>query len=264
MDQKQPSASASANNINSINRAFEILKLFHDSWELGIQDISRLTGLNKTTVFRVVKSLEANRMLEQNPRTNKYHPGFAIVELAHSVYRNFDAKHIFLPYMYRLQQEFNEDCVLSVLSGTHAVCIERMQGDNPVNLHSRVGRALPVYGGSTARVLLSFLDRATLEQVYEGLDHAAGMRIPVTREVLESSMEFVRKNGYLSSCGVTDDGVYSVSIPIHANTGKVYSLGVCGVEDRMRHKGIETITKRLLEYGKEISERLACCDVIET
>ena len=100
MDEKQPSA----NHINSINRAFDILRLFRDSWELGIQDISRLTGLNKTTVFRVVKSLEANRMLEQNLQTAKYHPGFAIVELAHSVYKNFDVKHIFLPYMRLLRE----------------------------------------------------------------------------------------------------------------------------------------------------------------
>lgn len=264
MDQKQPKAAANANNINSINRAFEILRLFHGSWELGIQDISRLTGLNKTTVFRVVKSLEANRMLEQNPHTNKYHPGFAIVELAHSVYQNFDAKRIFLPYMLLLQQEFNEDSVLSVLSGMHAVCIERMQGDNSINLHSRVGRALPVYSGSTARVLLSFLDQATLEQVYAEAKKPTGLRVPVSREDLEASMDFVRKNGYLTSCGVTDAGVFSVSIPIPMGKDKVYSLGICGVEDRMRSKGIETITKRLLEYGKEISEKLACCDVIET
>lgn len=259
MDEKQQKA----NNINSINRAFEILRLFHDSWELGIQDISRLTGLNKTTVFRVVKSLEANRMLEQNPHTNKYFPGFAIVELAHSVYQNFDAKWIFLPYMHLLQQEFNEDSVLSVLSGTHAVCIERMQGDNAINLHSRVGRALPVYGGSTARVFFPFLDEETRQKVYEDVGNAKGLRVTVSREDLDRSADFVRENGYLTSVGVLDEGVFSVSVPIRMNGKVLYSLGICGVDERMHSKGIENIARRLLEYGKEISTKLDCCDVIE-
>lgn len=251
-----------ANNINSIHRAFEILRLFHDKWELGIQDISRLTGLNKTTVFRVVKSLEANRMLEQNPRTSKYHPGFAIVELAHSVYQNFDVKSIFQPYMRLLCQEFNEDVVLSVLSGTRAVCIERIQGDNAINLHSRVGRALPVYGGSTARVFLPFLDPSALQQIYQELSDARDLRIPQGENDLAESMEFVRQHGYLTSHGVTDAGVFSVSIPIRMDAFHIYSLGICGVEERMRCKGIDTITQRLLEYGQQISDKLVYCDVI--
>lgn len=258
MDEKQQKA----NNINSINRAFEILRLFSDSWELGIQDISRMSGLNKTTVFRVVKSLEANRMLEQNPRTNKYHPGFAIVELAHNVYTNFDVKKIFHPYMRLLREEFNEDVILSTLSDIHAVCIERMEGDNAINLHSRVGRALPVYGGSTARVFLPFLSQSKLQQVFQELPNASGLLILPSQKDLVESMNFVREHGFLTSCGVTDAGVFSVSVPIRMDSTHIYSLGICGVEERMRRKGIEGITTRLLKYSKIILEKLACCDVI--
>lgn len=258
MDEKQQRA----NNINSINRAFEILHLFKDSWELGIQDISQLTGLNKTTVFRVVKTLEANRMLEQSPRTAKYHPGFAIVELAHSVYKNFNVKYIFLPYMRRLREEFNEDVILSVLSDTHAVCIERMEGNNAINLHSRVGRALPIYGGSTARVFLPFVDQDVLQRVYQEAESQTGPLIPVSRETLDKNARFVREHGYLISCGVTDAGVLSVSVPVQMDSAHIYSLAVCGVEERMYSKGIDVITARLLDYSRQVSDKLACCDVI--
>ena len=258
MDEKQPSA----NHINSINRAFDILRLFRDSWELGIQDISRLTGLNKTTVFRVVKSLEANRMLEQNLQTAKYHPGFAIVELAHSVYKNFDVKHIFLPYMRLLREEFNEDVILSVLSGTRAVCIERTEGDNAINLHSRVGRALPIYGGSTARVFLPFVSQEILYRVYQEAETQTDLLVPVSREILEESIQFVCSHGYLTSCGVTDAGVFSVSVPVQMDSSHIYSLGICGVEERMLGKGVAAITSRLLGYSRQLSDKLACCDVI--
>lgn len=258
MDEKQQRA----NNINSINRAFEILRLFKDSWELGIQDISQMTGLNKTTVFRVVKTLEGNRMLEQNPRTLKYHPGFAIIELAHSVYKNFDVKHIFLPYMRRLQEEFNEDVVLSVLSDTYAVCIERMEGNNAINLHSRVGRALPIYGGSTARVFLPFVSTDILQRIYLEAESQTELLAPVTRASLDESMQFVREHGYLISCGVTDAGVLSISVPVQMDYAHTYSLGVCGVEDRMQSKGIDRITALLLNYKQQLSDKLACCDVI--
>lgn len=259
MEKKQPGPS----NINSISRAFDILRLFQNEWELGIQDISRLSGLNKTTVFRVVKSLEANCILEQNSKNSKYHPGFAIVELAHSVYTNFDVKYIFHPYMKSLREEFNEDVVLSVLSDVRAVCIERFMGDNAINLSSRVGRTLPLYGGSTARVFLPFLSAGKLQRVCEDLQNApTEVLLPPTKEELIDSLNFVREHGFLSSCGVTDAGVLSVSIPIPMDRTHIYSLGICGVESRMLEKGVDLITSRMLQSGKQIAEKLACCDVI--
>lgn len=248
--------------INSIHRAFVILRLFNQSWELGIQEISHLTGLNKTTVFRVVKSLEANGVLEQNPSNSKYYPGLAILELAHGIYQNYDVKNIFLPYMKLLREEFNEDVVLSVLSGVYAVCIERLEGDNAINLHSRVGRALPLCGGSTARVFLPYLSQESLECVYQDERSAQALARPATRADLEESLAFVKQNGYLISCGVTDEGVFSISVPVRMDDTRIYSLGICGVEERMHSKGVDVLISRLLDYGKQLSEKLAYCEVI--
>lgn len=251
-----------SNNINSINRAFMILRLFSESWELGIQDISRLTGLNKTTVFRVVKSLEANRMLGQNHQTDKYYPDVGVLELAHNIYANYDVKYVFQPYMNRLLEEFNEDVILSTLSGTTAVCIERFRSNNVMALYSNVGRALPVYGGSTARVFLPYLDEDARSHVYQELQQARELARPVSVEDLEESMDFIQKNGYMMSCGVMDRNVFSVSVPVKVDDSHIYSLGICGLKERMYSKGVDHIAERLLDYGKQISDKLVYCDVI--
>jgi DNA-binding IclR family transcriptional regulator len=248
--------------INSITRAWVILQLFDQSWELGIQDISRLTGLNKTTVFRVVKSLEANGLLVQNASNNKYNPGIAILKLAHGMYKNYDVKNIFVPYMKKLHDEFNEDVILSVLSGTDVVCIDRLEGVNAINLHSRIGKSMPVCAGSTARVLLPYLDNKSLKAVYSDVKTMHSLTIPTTKKELEESINFIKSHGYLTSCGVVDTGVTSVSIPIFMNKDHVYSLGICGIKERIHEKGIKNIIKRMLEFGKELEEKIVCCEMV--
>lgn len=251
--------------INSITRALDILRLFDSqNWELGIQEISNRLAMNKTTVFRVVKTLEINGFLIQNPINSKYYPGFAILEMAHDMFQNFSEKSLIYPFMQQLQSEFNEDIVLSVLNGTNAICIERLESNNGLRLSSHVGRILPLYAGATGKVFLPYLPPEILESVLSCEKETFTMYTKIDRPSLEKDIESIRKNGYIISISEMDLGVSAIAVPIFDGKGKAaYSLGVCGSTERLESKDRDQIIKRLLEISSIISKRLGYLHIVQ-
>ena len=60
-----------------------VLRQFaRDASSLGVTELSQLTGMDKTSVFRALKVLERYRFIEQDSTTKKYKLGFAVIELA--------------------------------------------------------------------------------------------------------------------------------------------------------------------------------------
>lgn len=244
--------------INSISKAFEVLKLFNSNeTELGIREIGVRLGMNATTVYRIVKTLELNGMLFQNPDNSKYSPSFAILEMAHAMFGNFDDKKVIRPFMAALQKEFNEDIILSVLHGTSSVCIDRLESVNGINLSSSIGRVLPLTRGATGKVFLPYLASDTLEALLSTAAEGPDRPGSVDRQSLERDLAALRRDGFISSRAELDDGVYAIAVPIFRGDGEIkYSLGMCGTIERMEAKGPDLVAARLVEIGKVISRRL--------
>jgi len=254
--------------INSITKAFDILRLFDDeTYELGIREISAKLDMNKTTVYRIVKTLEINNMLVQNPINRKYYPGLSILQMAHKMFKNYGDKDLIYPYMLELQKEFNEDIVFSVLSGTNVVCIERLESDNGLILSSRIGRVLPITSGATSKAFLPFLPEETISSIldsFETKDKLDNLHSKRTRQSLEADIALIRKKGYAISYSEVDTGVCAIAVPIFDNYQRVaYSLGICGTTHRMESKGIESMANKLLEASKILSKGLESLKTVQ-
>ena len=60
----------------AVLRALRLLKSFHsDQPELGLAELTRRSGLNRTTVFRLLTALESEGMLERNPKSDAWRLG---------------------------------------------------------------------------------------------------------------------------------------------------------------------------------------------
>lgn len=253
--------------INSITKAFDILRLFdEDTLELGIREISARLAMNKTTVYRIVKTLEINNMVVQNPNNRKYYPGISILHMAHNMFKNFGDKHLIYPYMLELQKEFNEDIVFSILSGTNVVCIERLESDNGLILSSRIGRVLPITSGATSKAFLPFLQDEVISSILDSFEpkEAVDGLHSITRQSLEEDIKSIREKGYAISYSEVDIGVCAIAVPVFDNYHRVaYSLGICGSTNRMEAKGIELMTNRLLELSKTLSKELESLKTVQ-
>ena len=250
--------------ISSITKGFDVLRLFNEGeTELGIREISTMLAMNKTTVYRIVKTLELNGMLIQNPINSKYSPGFSILEMAHKMFKNYDDKKLLSPFMKDLQNEFNEDVVLSVLNGTNAVCIDRLESNNGLVISAHVGRILPIVAGATGKVFLPYIPKDTLDIILKNSRDSNSKQV-TSKTSLEKDIEKIVTSGYITSEEEIDTGVFAIAVPVFDDKGDAkYSLGICGSVERIKLKGIDTIANRLLEVKDEISKRLGHLSMVK-
>src|SRR2546428_7222076 len=81
---------AMRNEVQSLDRAIEILRLLGGEPEMRVTDLARRLEVHKSTVFRLLSTLQEHGLVEQNPTTEKYRLGYGLVRLAGAVVAELD------------------------------------------------------------------------------------------------------------------------------------------------------------------------------
>ncbi len=152
-----------------MRNAARVLRAFsHADQELGVTELSRRLGLGKSTTHRLVATLEAERLLEQDQATGKYRLGLALYELGTTVTEHVDLHQAALPVLTTLRHRTGEMVHVAVLDGLEAVYVERLESPYMLPVFRRVGHRLPAHWTSSGKVLLAALPRPELERRLKG------------------------------------------------------------------------------------------------
>ena len=77
--------------LGSVRTAARVLRAFSEAdTELGVTELARRLGLSKSTAHRVLATLAAERLLEQDQETGRYRLGLALYELGSAVSEHVD------------------------------------------------------------------------------------------------------------------------------------------------------------------------------
>jgi DNA-binding IclR family transcriptional regulator len=212
--------------VRSVVRAIDILALFdplHPSRTL--RDLVAATGLPKTTVVRLLSTLEARTLVTTRGEvTYTLGAGFLRwVRLAQSVWEvNTETR----TAMRRLVDECGETVNVYVRQDSRRVCIAQEEGTATVRSVVEVGVPMPITAGATAKVLLGGIPEATLASVLPDLDtdRLAG---------LERQVAAVLETGYAVTHGERELGASAVAAPIRDTAGRVVAaLSISGPTSR--------------------------------
>lgn len=240
--------------INSIIRATAILELYEklNVQELGIAEISKELGIQKTTVFNIVKTLVHQGWLIQDSPNGKYRLGTGILRVSTMITRSFTTEELIEREMRRLRDEYNEDVVLTAMVDGIPICVEKVKSANYLQIQSKVGRVGNLVRGSTGKALFAWQPEKFIEETLK-------KRFPETetglqeKEKVEEELKKIREQGYCISISEQDKGVASVAVPILNDKGyAVYSLAVIGEENRMKQKDLDLIRQELVRVARSL------------
>ena len=201
--------------INSISRGAEVLISMSNGLD-RISDISKRIGLSKSTVHRLLKSLEKSGFTIQDSLTHRYHLGPLILNLSSKpIIAHQHLVMCAIEEMRRLRDLSRETVVLHIRVGMERICLEELQSLEDIKYTAGKGVTAPVYTGSAGKVLLAELEDDELHLL---LNHLKMIRIgPDTitdRQVLLKELEKVRKQGYATSHHERLPDAASISVPI--------------------------------------------------
>ena len=242
----------------AVRRAVSVLKVFTASRpELGLSEVARAAGLNKTTVFRLLSALEGEGLVQRAPKGEAYRLG---PELAALGLRALGATDLLLaarPELPALAEATQETASLEVLVGREVVILDEVRGRRVLAAVPEVGAHSPAHATSTGKAQIAFLPE---EQWQEFLTPPLSRLTPKTLcepETLRRELRRVRTRGYATTLEELEPGYVGVGVPVRgANGSVVATLSVGGPSTRLTAERVSEIAQLLLAAASRASERL--------
>jgi DNA-binding IclR family transcriptional regulator len=214
-------------------KAMAIVERIAEAGEITPARLAELTGEPRSTIYRLLATLQELGLVEPGRRRGTYLLGLKLFQLGSTVVSRFDVRQAALPTMERIHEEIGETTFLCVRRGFEAVCIERIDGARVNVLALRLGGSMPLHVGSVARALLAFEPPAAWEEYLEHQQlEPLTPKTPVTPEAVIAELRATRERGYAVSDEDVTPGVGSVGAPILDHSGTVVAaLSVGGMRD---------------------------------
>ena len=244
------------NKVQSLDRALEILKLLGGEPEMRVTDLARRLEVHKSTVFRLLATLQEHGLVEQNPSTERYRLGYGLVRLAGSVVAELDLARASRPVLEELASRTGETVNLAILQGEQVVNIEQIAAPNLVVNVNWVGKQTPLHATSNGKVLLAHLDPQERGRLLGSLPRLTPRTITDSR-VLEKQLSRVVEDGYAFTLEELELGLNAVAAPVFAPDGRVLAaVSVAGPSYRVTPHRLTELGEMTKDAGEAISRRL--------
>lgn len=244
-------AQPAARRVASVERALAVLGALADSeGELGTNEIARRTGINASSVSRLLATLAEAGFVEQVAATGRYRLGIRLLQLGNSVLARLDLREVARPELHALAEATGETATLSAPGEHDAVTVDFVSSTSSVRSVAQLGRPSVGHATATGKVLLAFGNA----RLPAGALTAYTERTLTSRRAVAGEIERVRKRGFAQSIGEREQDLNAIAAPIWSGGGGLAGiLGVQGPASRFGPKEMEAALERLLEAAATLS-----------
>lgn len=240
--------------VASVGRALAVLDaLAAGPGELGTNDIARRTGINASTVSRLLATLAAAGLVEHVGRSGRYRLGIRLVHLGHAVLSRLDVRELARPHLRALVQATDETATLSIAGDRAAVTIDFVRSPASVQSVAQVGRPSVAHATATGKVMLAFGGVA----LPAGRLEAYTARTLTDRGALAAELDRVRARGWAESLGEREDDLNAIAAPVRDSDGELAAIvGVQGPAARFTTRTMGEALEALRHHAGAISDEL--------
>lgn len=218
----------------AVTRALRLLETFGvDDAQLTLAELSRRTGMHKTTVLRIARTLAQDHYLVQK-EDGSWRLGRAAGWLGACYQATFDVHEVVEPVLRELTIQTGESASFYVREGNQRTCLARVDGPRTIRHHVRVGIGLPLDLGAPGRVILAFSGEPG--EPYES----------------------IRQRGFHLSLGEREPEVSSVSAPVFGLQWRLLgSVCISGPTSRLSEARLLELSPIIIQAANQLSYALA-------
>jgi IclR family acetate operon transcriptional repressor len=234
--------------VAAVQRAIAILdELAAARGELGTNEIARRTGINVSTISRILATLAGGGLVDHVAATGRYRLGAGVVRLASAA--GLDVRSLVRPHLEELGRSIGETVTVSVPGEHEAFTLDFVQSPLTVRSVAEVGRTSAAHATAVGKVFLA----------YGGTVPAGGLKTYTERTivdpgVLEVELAAVRDGGWAQAIGEREDDLNAVAAPVFDGAGKLAAiLGAQGPAGRFSPRAMRVAVDLLTDKAAQIS-----------
>jgi DNA-binding IclR family transcriptional regulator len=242
--------------VQSIERAFAVLRALATG-PAGVTDIAVRVGLPKSTVARLLSTLEGLEIIVQHEVGGSYRLGPGLADLASSIHPSGSLVAAARPHLVELVEQVGESAGISAADGARVHFLDQVDGDRQVRVRNWTGELLPMHSTSSGMVLLAFADDALRSAVMRNPMERSTAHTITTAQALGRRLAEIRTVGHCWAYEEFEDGLNSVAAPVRDRRNHVVAaVHIHGPAFRFPGKAATRIGQLVVECGQRIGAAL--------
>ena len=245
--------------LQSIERAVAILDYLAEHADgARLSTLSRDLGLNKSTAFGLLSSLEQLGLLQQDTETGAYRLGIRMLQYGLAVQKHMDLVADAKPFLDKLSAQFEETVHMAVLSEGGIVYVAKSESTKSIRMVTQIGAKTPAYCSALGKVLLAALPPEQLRSVVDGISFYPYTPATIrSREELLLELEEVRRSGIAYDREEREPGLFCISAPVKGAHGQcVAAISMSLPAGRVCQHNVEELVRAVRYTAQDISRQL--------
>lgn len=249
-------------HVQSVERAAALLRAVAASSgpSTTASALAETVGLNRTTTWRLLSTLEQQRLVSLDRRTGWYTLGFGLLDLAGRAGGDSLAQAA-RSVLERIAGQTGETAALAVLRDRVLTYVAEAQAGAIVSVTVQ-GRPVSLHATSTGKALLAFSEADVVKELLQ-LSHGGRLQrftasTITSRAALTRELARTKERGYSECRGEFDESAWGVSAPVLDAVGRpVAVLSIWGPPERVTSKRFASLGRLLVDGAGELAGRPA-------
>ncbi len=209
-------------------------------------ELAALTGLPRSTLFRLLAALEAHGYVRRGPRDRGWRLGFRLFELAQGAWSGFDLRDAALEEIARLRELTGETVQLATLDGGDCLIVGGADGTQAIRHAAALGQRSRWTENAGGLALVSLADAGVRGALVAEIE-------PAARPALQAAIELARGRGYAVGAD-SGNGVADVAAPILDVRGTAAAaLVLAGPAYRLNERRLHALAPVLMAAARRVS-----------
>lgn len=246
--------------LSSFGKILTVLDLFSVSRPvINVDTISAELGLSKPTSYRYLKELVSAELLQRLSGTSgDYTLGSKIAVLDYISRTTDPLVQISIPFMHEIVERTEFSCLLTLLNHDSCIDLHDEVFKNTLLLSYGRGCPRPVFVGSSAKVMMSYLPKQQILDYYQRYSaQLSEVGFADSEDDFLNKMKKIKKQGYYFSVGELDPNISGLSVPIKFSSKEPpLALTLLASKNRFEFVNLQKLIEILQENASLIEKKV--------
>ncbi len=236
--------------VATVERAVAVLHALAESTsDVGNNEIARRTGINASTVSRLLATLATDELVTQVADTGRFRLGPRLVELGNAALARVDMRQVCHPHLVALTEATGETATLSIPYEEGTITVDFVQSPSSVRSVAQVGRPSIAHATATGKVFLAYAG-----SLPTGPLPSYTRRTITDTAALATEVATIRLRGWAQAVGEREEDQNAIAAPI-LGSGAVLTavLGLQGPAGRFGPKVMRGAVEELTAHSETLS-----------
>jgi IclR family transcriptional regulator, KDG regulon repressor len=247
--------------VPAVHRAVQVLEILAGSHTgFSLADLSRQTGIPKSSLFRILLTLERSYIVQLDRTRNVYNLGMKLIDWGNRALDKIDLKSVTHPHLMRMAHETRESYYVAIMDDNEVIIIDRADTPEIWRMVARLGQRSPLHATASGQILIS----EASDEMLSAIIGRTGLKKFTQRTItsmakLKDRLKEVRKAGFVIADAEYKPDLCVISVPIRDHHGKIVAALMTALQtDRLRRtRGLSNeIVDVLKKEGAVISREI--------